>query len=239
MKKTLAIMIMTALILIGCQSAPTIAPEEVINETYENRDEVNNYFIQSDMKIKIDALGKKETQTAIFKGDIDEENTEANIETIERAGNTEKKANIIYKDGTQYMHADNTWHKNETTIDNFREAGTTYYNIVESLHNFNEHATVKKEKDQYIATYEGTAEEVFYIFQEPFSLTLNGFDLEDETTITVRAEIDAKTYNLTQLDIHIDAETEAGSVQMTVDTTFTNFGEIEIEVPQEALDQAQ
>lgn len=239
MKKLITIFALTLFVLIGCQSKPTIAPEEVLDETFQKRDEVENYYIESNMKLKIEGLGQKQSQTAIFKGGIDETNDEANIETVERVDNQETKANFIYKDGSQYAFSEGIWQKDVMQTENLKESGTTYYRIIEALKEFNEYATVKKEKDHYLATYDGSAEDVFYIFQDVFNMTLTGFDLEDETTIVVEAKIDEATLNLSNLLVHVLAESSAGKIDMSIDTAFTDINDTTIELPQEAIDATE
>ena len=224
------------LILTACQSTPKVNVEDVIKESFNKRDEIENYFIDTDLKVKISSPVENQTSTAELKGVIDEKNDEANLEIVEKQNNEQAKQQVIYKDGKQYLQKDGEWTKYEEEIDNVKESGTTYYEIMNAVNDFDEYAEIKKDGKEYIASFKGSAQDVFYVFQEVFSLSLTGADLEEDTTMEVIAKFDEKTLFLTSLTIDINAEANIGEISMEIETTFTDINKSKVEGTQEAID---
>lgn len=224
------------LILTACQSTPKVNVEDVIKESFNKRDEVENYFIDTDLKVKISSPIENQTSTAELKGVIDEKNDEANLDVIEKQNNNQAKQKLIYKDGQQFLQKDGEWTKYEEEVSDVKKSGTTYYEIIHAVNDFDEYAEIKKDGKEYIASFKGSAEDVFYVFQEVFSLSLTGADLEEDTTMEVIAKFDTKTLYLTSLSIDIKAEAKVGKISMEIDTIFTDINSSKVELPQEAID---
>lgn len=224
------------LILTACQSTPKVNVEDVIKESFNKRDEIENYFIDTDLKVKISSPVENQTSTAELKGVIDEKNDEANLDVIEKQNNNQAKQKLIYKDGQQFLQKDGEWTKYEEEVSDVKKSGTTYYEIIHAVNDFDEYAEIKKDGKEYIASFKGSAEDVFYVFQEVFSLSLTGADLEEDTTMEVIAKFDEKTLFLTSLTIDINAEAKVGKISMEIDTIFTDINSSKVELPQEAID---
>src|SRR5699024_687014 len=108
-----------------------------------------------------------------------------------------------------------------------------------AVNDFDEYADKSEEDGSYKATYKGPATDVFDVFEDVFNLSLTGFDREDETTMTVEASFDKDSLFMTALLIKIEAEADAGTLSMIIDSTFDDFGEAKVEVPQEVIDATE
>lgn len=228
------------ILLAACQSNSGVDPDDVIEEAFEKREEVGSYYLHSYMEVDMDMEEMAQNQTAVFKGVIDEEGNEASLETLEASGDQETEGGVIFvEDNVAYNLENGEWQKYDQDYGDIREAGTTYYEIIAAVKEFDEHAEKTKEDGSYKATFEGPATDVFDIFEEVFNLSLTGFDREKETTMNVDATFDEDSLHLTELNISIIAESDIGKISLIVDTTFDDFDEAKVELPAEIEEDAE
>lgn len=207
----------------------------LFQQIFESRDNVEIYDMDMGMDILINSPGGRDTSSLTVIGKIDEKNDEGNIELIEKNANGETFQHGVFYDGAQYVSDGETWQDNGTPLPagSLKSSGTTYYNIIEAVRDFGEHAEVEEKDNKYIATYSGPAKDIFYIFQDVYSLSLTGADLETETTVDVEATFQKDTLFMEELLINISADVDAGKIKFDIWNEFKDFNDTEIDIPKD------
>lgn len=228
--KKFILVIGALLLLAGCGAS--VKAEDLISESYAKKDEVENYYIDTEMTINLDAAGIVDKSEASFKGDIDEAGNKAHVKNTETANNQKQEAEFVFYEKVQYLKNNNQWQA-IAEYDQISRAGTTYYAIIKAVRDFDEFAESQTKDKPYTATYEGEGADIFYVFEDVFNLSLTGFDLEDDTRAEVAAEFDPDTLYLTSLLIKIFAENEQGEADFTIEVEFKDINDTEVDIPEE------
>lgn len=223
------IIVVLGLVFLLAACGSKVKPEDLVDESYKKMEDLENYHIESEIKVMVDHESKSE-ETGTFKGQIDEAKDMAHVTETAESGDMEQELELYFEDGKQYVLDGDQWILVTEDVGDIRRAGTTYYSIMKAVRDFAEYGEPSTD-DKYTLTYSGTAQEVFYAFEDVFSLSLTGFDMDEETDAEVYAEFDQKDLFLTHLEIEIHAENDMAKAMLYVDVEFTDINDSEIERP--------
>lgn len=240
LKKYKAIFMMLAIALILTACGGKESKEDVINTIEENIDEVEKYYTEMklDVKVSNDSDEVIDENKGVLKVSMNENTLESSGEMLE---NSEVLKYYSTGDATYAQVNDDGWEDMTAQEDDFKHTETNYKSVAQIVMDLkDEDAVEMEEKDgKFIFSFKGKSEEVYQALEEPYSLALAGADInkiKHNLTITV----DSETYFIEQLKTEMSVALEGEKIDIKIDHTYGKINEIDdIEIPQEVIDEAE
>lgn len=248
------------LLLAGCVSSDNdndtkkdpIQPEET-KEIILNKDEKEDVFNKMDtasnevniyeviMKLGIENVVRENKTVSRYElnGKVEESTFNQDLKTSNTSGEKFDKSHVYKLDDKIYVkNNDDRWTETVEQNGEFSNDATFYGNVTAALEKIIDGVELVESGDVYEVRYTGTDQAVFDAFQQPFSLTLPGVDIEKEAEMDVLAVIDKATFYLRDLYFEIVSEQESGNIKMSVEIDYENINDTTIDIPKKVIDEA-
>jgi hypothetical protein len=209
---------------------------DVIEQTLAKTDAVERYELEISMLFGVDAFGQTDESTASIAGRLDESTGNGYLETREEQLGQQTETAVYFVDNESYANIDNQGWREETMM--AEDWSTSYGNVAAVLRGMGA-AEVEETNEHFEVTYTGNDLAVFNAFKDPFSLSVDGFDVENDVEFGVAILIHKDEFIIDDLSFTIAAENESGNAEAKITVDYENINAIDdIEIPEEVREEA-
>lgn len=210
---------------------------DALTQTVQTAEEVDHYELDLEIFITLDAAaGFTDESYARLAGQINESTVNGYLETTEEQSGYVNEIAVYMNGEEQYENLNGQgWTQSNPE---FHSWETSYGNVAGILEGLAE-AEVSEEEDHFEVTYSGNSVVVYEAFEYPFSLSLTGFDVENDTTMHVSVLIDKDQFTIKDMSFLLEAANDEGELDMKITVDYDNINNIDpVEIPDEVRAEA-
>lgn len=215
--------------------------DEFFSEMLTAIESVENLRMEVTLDFELEAPWITETQRVemITEATEDFSQGHATIE-LEDQGQLVETMEAYFHDDGAVENIDGQGWETMSGHDAGDEEDSRYSHVVDSIAEIDDFLEVDYDDETYTLDYTGNDVEIFEAFEEPFSLSLDGYEPED-TEMSVEVVVDAETFFVEDFSLTLDTEETSNPIElgMEIAAQFSKFNEIsDLEVPEEVLEEA-
>lgn len=155
-------------------------------------------------------------------------------------GREAETAEAYFQDDVVLTNIDDAGWEEESSDGLEDDADSRYTLVVDGLAALDQLLEVDYDDEVYVLEYSGSDLEAFEAFEEPFALSLDGYEPE-ETDMTVDAVVDPETFHVEEFSftLHTKDSPNPISLGMEIAADYSLFNDIpDLQVPEDVLEEA-
>ncbi|GAB3194272.1 DUF6612 family protein [Nesterenkonia suensis] len=193
------------------------------------------------MSFELDAVWAAQDQELEMISQGAEDYSEAHVTgSVTEHGRVAESFEAYFQDDAVLTNENGRGWEEEQSFDEVDDdADSRYSRVVQSLTELEELLEVTYDDRSYLLEYRGSDRAAFDAFEEPFSLSLDGFEPE-ETDMTVEATVDPETFFVEEFSftLHTQDSPDPVSLGMEIQAEYSLFNEIPpLEIPADVLEE--
>jgi hypothetical protein len=212
-----------SLVLAGCGNG---VPDDLAENwgTYlaEAEEELESYATEMSLFVGSEDMGGRDGGyiSARVIGDFDQGHV---IATNENNGN-ESSTELYFDEELAFQNEGSGWQ--EVTGNGEMSADSSYRQVMNAVIEVEELVDADLTEETLQLSYQGHDQAIWDAFEEPFSLSLDGFTME-ETLMTLDVTVNPETQYMEVFHFLVEAENNFFTIDLEVNADYTEFNEID------------